>query len=151
MLRSLLTERFQISMHTDTKEVRVHALVIDKNGPRIHPAKDGERSVAAAGQRSFHGDLHQLANLLSVQLSIPPIADPGRPSIASGSPVPVLDKTGLQGIYDFSFDFRVEADSDMFQLWQRILQDQLGLKLENQKARAEFLVVDRAERIPIVN
>jgi uncharacterized protein (TIGR03435 family) len=155
MLQNLLSERFQLSLHRYEKEVATYALVIDRNGPKIQPApqgtKAGERSAPAAGRRSFHGDMRQLANLLSVQLSIPAVSDPTRPSIATGSPVPVLDKTGLQGVYDFSVDFRPEPDSDMFQLWQRILQDQLGLKLENRKVQAQFLVVDRAARIPLAN
>jgi uncharacterized protein (TIGR03435 family) len=62
-----------------------------------------------------------------------------------------LDQTGLPGIYDFSVDVRPEAGGDMFLLWQRVLRDQLGLKLEGQKAKVEFLVVDRAERTPAAN
>jgi uncharacterized protein (TIGR03435 family) len=154
MLRTLLTERFQLSIRGETKERRVYALVVDGGGPKIHPTKDGEGSAAksaVAGGRNFHGTLHQFANLLSVQLSIPAIADPGRPSIASASPVPVLDRTGLEGIYDFNVDFKPEADSDMFPLWQRVLKDRLGLKLESQKAKAEFLVVESALRVPIAN
>jgi uncharacterized protein (TIGR03435 family) len=155
MLQNLLSERFQLSLHRYEKEVATYALVIDRNGPKIQPApqgtKAGERSAPAAGRRSFHGDMRQLANLLSVQLSIPAVSDPTRPSIATASPVPVIDKTGLPGSYDFSVDFRPEPDTDMFQLWQRILQDRLGLKLENRKVQAQFLVVDRAARIPLPN
>ena len=38
----------------------------------------------------------------------------------------------------------------MFELWQRKLHD-LGLRLESQKASVEFLVVDRAEKVPVEN
>jgi uncharacterized protein (TIGR03435 family) len=152
MLRALLTGRFHLSVHTESKEVRAYAIVIDKNGPNIHPTKDGgSGKIPAARLQSFHGDMHQFANLLSIQLTIPAASDPGRPSIASGPPVPVLDETGLQGDYEFSVDFRADADSDMYQLWRRVLQDQLGLRLESRKVKTEFLVVDRAERLPIAN
>jgi uncharacterized protein (TIGR03435 family) len=152
MLQALLAERFHLALHREAREARVYVLGIAEHGPKIHPATEEDRSAAkapAAGRR-FHGDLHQLANLLSVQLSIPEVSDPTRPAIA-GSPVPVLDQTGLPGIYDFSVDVRPEAGGDMFLLWQRVLRDQLGLKLEGQKAKVEFLVVDRAERTPAAN
>jgi uncharacterized protein (TIGR03435 family) len=153
MLRTLLADRFRLSFRREEKELRAYALVVDKNGPKIQPTKEGETSAVkpAPGRQPFHGDMRQLASLLSVQLSIPPADDPGRPSMATGAPVPVVDNTGLPGIYDFSVEFRPELGGDMFMLWQRILQDQLGLKLESRKSRREFLVVDRAERIPIAN
>jgi uncharacterized protein (TIGR03435 family) len=140
MLRRLVTERFRMAVHTEAKEARVHALVVGKDGPKIRPG-------AAGG---FHGDLRELARIISIQLTIPPISDPGRPSMATGPPVPVVDKTGLAGIYDLDLRLGSPGDGDMFELWQRKLQD-LGLRLESQKASVEFLVVDRAEKVPVEN
>ena len=77
--------------------------------------------------------------------------DPTRPSIASGPPVPVVDKTGLQGIFDLNVEIRPEAGVDMYTLWQRVLQEQLGLRLESRKDKVDVLVVDGAERIPTAN
>lgn len=146
MLRALLTERFQLALHRESKETRVFSLVVDKNGPKIHPAKEGEPTTGG-----FHGEMRQLANLISVQLTIPPISDPSRPSMASGPPVPVVDKTGLSGTYDFPIDFGANPEADMLQHWQRILQDKLGLKLESQRSPVEFLVVDSAAKLPTAN
>jgi uncharacterized protein (TIGR03435 family) len=143
MLRGLLTDRFKLALHRENKELHVYELVVDKGGPRIHAATDS----ASPGARS----LEQLANLISVQLTIPEATDPGKPSIASGAPIPVIDKTGLTGVYEIAYDLRLEPGVDMFKLWQRVLQDQLGLKLESRKAPVEILVVDRAERIPVAN
>ena len=95
--------------------------------------------------------LPELANLVSVQLSIPTNSDSTRPGIAANTPVPVIDKTSLDGAYDIKVDLKPEAGSDMFLLWQRILQDKFGLKLESQKAKIELLVVDRARRVPLAN
>ena len=151
MLRGLLTERFRLSLHRETRELRVYDLVADKRGPKIRAATDGENPPATAGAtgpRSFHGDMQQFADLLSIQLSIAMPDDPARPGRASGAPVPVLDKTGLPGIYDFSVDLKPEA-ADVLALWQGVLQDQLGLKLESRKAPVEVLVIDRVERIPV--
>jgi uncharacterized protein (TIGR03435 family) len=153
MLRALLADRFRLAVHTETRELRVYELVADKQGPRIHPAKDAESPTlgTAGGGLQFRGDLQHFANLLAIQLTIPVIDDPARPSIASGPPVPVLDKTGLTGIYDIRVDLKPEPGGDVFTLWQGVLRDQLGLKIESAKERVEVLVVDSAERIPTAN
>lgn len=153
MLQALLADRFRLSLHSETRELRVYELVADKRGAKIHPAQDEEsRPVQfSAGGFQLRGDLQQFANLLSVQLSIPVIDDPGKPSIASGPPVPVLDKTGLTGIYDIAIEMKLEPGADAFVLWQRALQDRLGLKLEAGKEPVEVFVVDRAERAPSAN
>ncbi len=148
MLRTLLGERFGLALHNETKELSVYELVVDKNGPKIHPAAD---SAAKTPARGFHGDMREFANLLSVKLTIPALNDPGRPGIASGPPTPVVDKTGLPGIYDLDVDLRPEIGVDMFVLWQRVLQDQMGLKLESRKSKVEVWVVDRATRVPVSN
>jgi uncharacterized protein (TIGR03435 family) len=154
MLRTLLADRFKLTLHRDANELRVYELVADKSGPKIHAVKDGETSTAktgGAGPRNFRGDLQQFANFLSVQLSIPAIDDPGKPSIASGPPVPVVDRTGLPGVFEINVDLKPEPGVDMFALWQRVLQDRLGLKLESRKTKVDVLVIDRAERIPTAN
>jgi uncharacterized protein (TIGR03435 family) len=148
MLQSLLAERFHLSLRRDTKEMRVYALTVDKGTPRLHAAT-GELAPTTS-PANFHGDMRQFANLISIQLSIPPIDDPTRPSIASGPPVPVIDKTGLEGNFDISVDLPHDL-GDAFTRWQRALRDQLGLKLESARAPVETLVIDRVDRKPSVN
>ena len=46
---------------------------------------------------------------------------------------------------------RPETGLDMYTLWQRVLQEQLGLRLESRKDKVDVLVVDGAERIPTAN
>ncbi len=150
MLVALLTERFHLELHRDTKEMRVYALLVDKGGPKLHPAI-GELRPTTSPQ-NFHGDMRQLANLIAIGLSIPTVDDPTRPAIASGVPVPVIDKTGLEGNYDISVNLRPDDTAgDSYTRWQRALRDELGLKLETQRAPVELLVIDRAERIPTAN
>jgi uncharacterized protein (TIGR03435 family) len=67
------------------------------------------------------------------------------------SPIAVLDKTGLPGIFDFSVDIHPELGTDMFTSWQRVLEDQLGLRIESRKGNLAVLVVDEAARIPTEN
>ncbi len=146
MLQTLLKERFSLAAHRETRELRIYELVVAKGGPKIQPIKDAQAPAAP-----FRGSLGQFADFLSIQLSIPVIDDPTKPSVASGPPVPVIDKTGLTGIYDLPANVMIEPGGDTFTLWQRLLQDQLGLHLESKKQNVEVLVVDHADRAPIAN
>jgi uncharacterized protein (TIGR03435 family) len=150
MLQSLIAERFHLTQHSETREMRVYELVVDKSGSKIHPVKSGE-TTSAQGGFHFHGDMRQFADLLAVQLSIPASSNPSEPARASTSQIPVVDKTGMPGIFDFSVDMRPELGTDMFAAWQRALQDQLGLKIESRKEDLTVLVVDQAAKIPTAN
>jgi uncharacterized protein (TIGR03435 family) len=150
MLQALLADRFHLTIHRNSKEMRVYALSVDKGGPKLRPAT-GELRPTTSPQ-NFHGDMRQFANLISIGLSIPTVDDPTRPAIASGSPVPVVDKTGLEGNFDISVNLRPDdAGGDGFARWQQALRDELGLKLESTHAPVELLVVDSAERMPTAN
>lgn len=142
MLQALLGERFHLVFHKETKELRVHALVVDKNG---------FKTKQSGGGQHFHGEMRQLADLIAVQGTIPAAVDPGRPAMAGSAPIPVVDKTGLDGVYDFDLDLKPELGTDQFTLWQRVLKEQLGLRLESQKARVEILFIDSADRVPGAN
>jgi uncharacterized protein (TIGR03435 family) len=70
--------------------------------------------------------------------------------------MPVLDKTGLTGFYQFDLRYanevspkpeEIPAGPSIF----TAVQEQLGLKLESKKGPVEVLVVDHAERIPVEN
>ena len=86
---------------------------------------------------------------------------------------PVLDMTGLTGVYDFSFDLTPEESQVLgiraalyagVTLPPQVMQlldtggnpligamQQLGLKLDARKAAVEVLVVDGARRTPVEN
>jgi uncharacterized protein (TIGR03435 family) len=134
MLRALLEDRFKLAIHRETRELRVYALTVAKNGPILRC------------------DLTEFANLLSIQLNMPMMSeDPSVPAVSTGVPGPVLDKTGIKGVYDISVEVKPEPGGDTFVAWQRALQEQLGLKLEAQKAPLEVLVIDHAEKVPTAN
>src|SRR5215831_11247686 len=102
MLQTLITERFHLSFHRDTRQMSVYALIVDKGGPKIHPLPDSSEKRPVVFP-AFRGDLQDLADLIGVQLSIPTpslAADPTRPNIAAGPPAPVVDFTGLHGTYE---------------------------------------------------
>jgi len=147
MLRSLLAERFELQVHVGSVAKQVYELTPDRGGVRIPPVKEGETPKTA--DSIFRGDMRQFSYFLGVQLSIPPIEDPTRPSFATGPPMPVLDRTGLDGIFEIA-TVRPEAGADMFTLWQRALRE-LGVRLVVRDATLESVVIDAASPTPRAN
>jgi uncharacterized protein (TIGR03435 family) len=148
MLEALIKERFGFSFHRDMRQMTVYALVIDKGGPKIHPLPDSAAKGAVVFP-GFRGDLQDLADLIGVQLSIPPQglgADPAIPSVATGPPAPVVDSTGLPGIYEINLDLKPDLSRDVFTSWQRFLQEHCGLKLESRKSQVPVLVIDSVKK-----
>jgi uncharacterized protein (TIGR03435 family) len=150
MLRTLLAERFKLTLHTEVRQMRLYELTASKGGLKIQPALPGE---ATTGGRGFHfrGDMHRFADLLGLQFSIPATDNPNAPVRASGPPVPVIDRTGLKGEYEFSADVHPELGADAFTAWQRVLEDQLGLHIESRKGDVEVVVIDNALKAPTEN
>jgi uncharacterized protein (TIGR03435 family) len=150
MLRTLLTDRFGLKQHSEEKTMRVYALEAGKDGPKIQPVHDDAPPSSAAGFH-FHGDMRQLADLLALQFSMPAAEDPTTPVRAGGPAIPVLDKTALQGTYDFTADIRPEPGTSAFTAWKRVLEDQLGLKIESRMDRVPIIAVDDALKTPTPN
>ena len=51
MLQNLLAERFKLTLHRETKELPVYALVVAKNGPRLEVSKGDNAQRGIHGQR----------------------------------------------------------------------------------------------------
>jgi len=150
MLRSLLAERFNLKQHSELREMRVYDLIVGKSGAKIQPVSDEETATTHAGSH-FRGDMRSFADFLAVLFTLPAPSSPSEPVIAGGPQIPVLDKTGLTGVFDFNVDMRPELGTDGFAMGQRVLQDQLGLSVESRKENVATLVVDDAARIPTEN
>jgi uncharacterized protein (TIGR03435 family) len=153
MLQPLLAERFHLAIHRETRDLPVFALAIAKGGPKFkEPGDGGERSMRpdSDGGLSFKNySMNDLADWLS-----------GLPSMER----PVIDRTGLAGRFSFHPNlFNVEKGADAGDLKRSMvgpdaldtlrttLPEQLGLKLEEQKAPIEMLVIDHAEKVPTEN
>ncbi len=148
LIQKLLADRFQLTIHRDTKELPVYALVVGKNGPKLkESAANGPGSQIRMGRGLINGQgmgMEMLAGELSRPL--------GRT---------VIDRTGLKGQYDIKFEWTPEdgpghgpgdgpesappSDTTGPSLFTA-LQEQLGLKLESSKGPVEIIVIDRAEK-----
>jgi uncharacterized protein (TIGR03435 family) len=172
MLKNLLAERFHLALHRETKQLPVYALALAKKhgklGPGMVESKDGgcvardpsKPGPQDPGQPPFCGNvlggLSQLTGTAATPGDIAPML-----SVYVGREV--LDKTGLTGKYDITLKFT--PDENQLARWRMpgapplpapadasgpslftALQEQLGLKLEPQKAPVDILVIDRAEK-----
>jgi uncharacterized protein (TIGR03435 family) len=144
MLQGLLADRFKLSLHRETKELRVYALVIAKSGPKIQEAKpgdaypDGMKDLDGQG----HGDIMQFGRGLLRGQGVA-IAFLVRELSQKLDGRIVVDKTGLPGKYDFTLQWTpADEQSAMF----AAVQEQLGLQLEPQEIPVEVLVIDHVEK-----
>lgn len=192
MLQNLLADRFKLKLHKGSKEALIYELLVAKGGIKMKEAahiatapaegaggpppgpargKDGLLKTphgqlgiqaTANGRMRMQGDAVTMARLTGIL------------GMALGRPV--IDKTGLTGIYDVALDFSpegmgpgpkakgpppgegggnpAEAPRDSDDSGPTIftaLQEQLGLKLESRKRPLDLLVVDSVQRAPTRN
>jgi len=156
MLQALLASRFRLTVHRETNELTIYKMVIAKGGPKLQQA---EPDGAHPGTGSIRGS--QLSGEITGQAV--PIAILAR-NLTQMLGHPVLDQTGLKGVYDFKLQFAPDdrlqpppglapnqrlpvpaADSSAPSLFDA-LHEQLGLKLESGKGPVKVIVIDRVER-----
>jgi uncharacterized protein (TIGR03435 family) len=129
MLQTLLAERFRLVVRRETKDTLVYALTVGKNGAKLREMKDGEptptgrHGVAGRPSTFMRANLHDFAAMLSDLLDRP-----------------VLDKTGLAGVYLFSISF--DPDDD----FKTQIEEEFGLKFEPQKAPVETVIIEHIEK-----
>ena len=142
MLLTLLAERFQLQFHRETKEVDGFALVVARGGLKIAEDRglsdknEPSMSAGPAGLLYRKAPLWMLTNYLSGPVG-----------------APVVDKTGLTGLFSFSFQPpppQLRASPDNPDLGApsifTAIQEQLGLRLESAKVPLDVLVIDHVER-----
>lgn len=137
MTQKLLAERFKLALHKETRQLPVYALVVAKNGPKIHAVEDGSGKTSG---RPGHFE--------AAKVTMQHFAD----LIGRFLGQQVVNDTGLAGVYDFTLEWAPDElkTGDGASLFTA-LQEQLGLKLEGRKASVEVLVVDRVEKAPTAN
>ena len=188
MMQSLLADRFKLAVHYETRRLPVFALVLTepgRTGPQLQPhpedstcstpVSQASARVASAPTATAAGGLPTVCGSIEGMPSTPS----GRlRAAARGVPMgllastlaqagnldrPVLDRTGLTGNYDFTFEWTpqlhgpgtpreilpVAANAHSGQAgptFQQDLQQQLGLNLEPQEGPIEVLIIDHIEK-----
>ena len=175
MVQSLLAERFHLAAHFETREVPVFALTLakpGKPGPKLIPHAYGppcDRPGASPGRgmAGFPPACGALAAIRKPDSGLMLVGDRDvTMEVLAGSfsviPLrlgrPVIDRTGLQGSFDFTLEWAPEANGPprpdggaappepAGPTALEALHDQLGLKLEGTKGPVRILVIDQVER-----
>ena len=142
MLQTLLTDRFKLSVHTETKELPVYALMPAKNGPRLREAPADEEPSFRRTPGHIVAENEPISSLIN--------AFRGNFFALGVLDRPVIDTTGLKGRYDFTLEW-AQRDPDTGPSLFTALQEQLGLRLVAQKGPVEVLVIDHVEKVPAEN
>src|SRR5262249_47723200 len=125
--------RFQLSMRRESKDVPAYSLSIAKGGFRLTKVEPGgpKRTYGQPDKLVASGaTIAEFAALLEAKFQ-----------------QPVLDRTGIEGLYNFSVQYGPEnvPDSPYPSIFTAI-QEQCGLKLDRAETPAETFSIERVER-----
>jgi uncharacterized protein (TIGR03435 family) len=176
MMQSLLAERFKLAVHWEKRQLPVFDLVLSKpgktgSGLRVHLSDEPcsateESSPAAARSKTADGQVSSDCDFYNVRLGSGRvhvrILNETMKLIAgrlTGSTNyvdrPVIDRTGLDGRFDFSLDFTPDASDRLPQdflvdatgpTFLEALEEQAGLRLIKQTGPVDVLIIDHAEK-----
>jgi uncharacterized protein (TIGR03435 family) len=160
MVRSLLTDRFQLKVHWVTKEVNGYALTVANGGPKMLEATGTEmpglpewlrgRSVDPSAMEELVVATHEgkgVGAITGRRATMLQLSETLQRMLSTE----VLDQTGLSGKYYFAFRYGTDADPDVpYPGLTGAIRD-LGLRLEKRKGPVEMLVVDHMETVPVGN
>ncbi len=179
MLQALLADRFKLTVHRDTKEHAIYAMLVSKGGPKLKPAEE----IAEGPGDPAKGQVPRGAMMMQVDgagahLKAPAATLAGLAEMISRfSERPVVDMTGIEGQYSFDLVFSPEAlggmpggrggppmpppgagdhphsDAPPAEAAGSIYESvqKYGLKLDPRKAAMEVLIVDQIEKTPTEN
>jgi uncharacterized protein (TIGR03435 family) len=153
MLRAMLTERFHLAVHPDTKPMLTFILSVGKTKPKLREAAAGGETgckVAPGVTSSLPYVPFQCRSITMDDFAktLPQIG-------GSYLTHPVVNSTGLQGSWDFELHWTnlrllSQSGSEGMTLFDA-LDKQLGLELQLQKAPRAVLVVDSVDETPTEN
>jgi uncharacterized protein (TIGR03435 family) len=144
LLRSLLEDRFKLKVHRETRTLPIYALTFARKdralGPKIkQSALDCLKQSQDMARCGFNGapghlvagwiEISQLVNL-----------------IANTTDHIVVDRTGLEGRFDVELDWSPDQTATDKPSLFAAVQEQLGLKLESDRAPVTVVVIDHVER-----
>jgi bla regulator protein blaR1 len=150
MIRALLVDRFKLTTHRETRELPAYALVVAPGGPKMTKNESNPNGLPGL---LFRG----LGVLPATNATMGDFAGVMQLAVLDR---PVIDRTGLQGRWDFtltwtpdetqfaSFGLRIppSTDPNAPPVLFTAAQEQLGLKFDSVRAPVEVLVIDRVEK-----
>jgi uncharacterized protein (TIGR03435 family) len=145
MLQNLLTERFHLATHWESRTEAIYRLVALPGRPKMKLAAEG---YARPNSPTVDGGAVQLNGPMSMRQ----LAE----RLTSFAGKPVLDATGVEGYFIIkltiaSTDIIASDTPTNAPLLANALQEQLGLKLVSAKEAVKILVVDHADAVPTEN
>jgi uncharacterized protein (TIGR03435 family) len=180
MVRTLLIERFKITMHTEDRQVSGYVLTADK--PKLTKADPASRTRCQEGPAANQADPRNrnpiLSRLITCQnVTMAQFAERLMYTANGYVRVPAIDATGLEGGWNFSVNFSpigafqsgrgggdgagpagpppsgalTASDPNGALSLSEALEKQLGLKLELKKRPLPVLVIDHIEEKPAEN
>lgn len=149
MLQALLSDRFKLQMHKESKVMSVYALIPARGGTKLHEFNE---------EGGLHINGSPTGRTMTGKVSMSALAE----SLSGMLDRPVVDMTGIQGSYEVDLTWAPEetaappdsktgdSKADAPTIFTA-LQEKMGLKLEARKAPMDIIVVDHAEKIPTDN
>jgi uncharacterized protein (TIGR03435 family) len=157
MLQALLRDRFRLSARVEKRDLPIYQLVVARGdrqlGAGIRPArvdcddleaaKNAFATVAASGGRIPCGITFGQRGYVVGGSRVSVL----EPMLTGASGRPVLDRTGLTGLYDIDLEWtQAEGQKpDGVSIFTAV-QEQLGLRLEPSTAPLDVVIVERVER-----
>ena len=143
-MRAMLADRFGLKVHTESHPESVYALVVDKAGAKLTPAKDTTKRPHVGIMRN--GSMYETAKshaMFGQNATMAQLAQ----MLAQMMHRPVTDRTGLDGHYDFSVEY-ADDDAELSNAAPilRALPAQVGLRLESEPGSVDVLVIERVEK-----
>jgi uncharacterized protein (TIGR03435 family) len=151
MMRTLLQDRFKLAIHREKRDLPAYVLVVASNPPKLTRNDTNPNGLPGL---FFKG----LGTLPAVNATMADFAGVMQTAVLDR---PVVDRTGLQGRFDFTL--RWTPDESQFRSMGvnvpppptdanappglfTAIQEQLGLKFESTNAPVEVIVIDGVER-----
>jgi uncharacterized protein (TIGR03435 family) len=140
MLQNLLATRFSLKLHREQKPTSVYELVVARGGPRLPPNK-ADKLPASYPRETFPRAID--GSFVFTNTSMQEFAQ--QLTELRGIDLPVLDRTGIPGVYDITLKGAAAAVRDPNgPSLLTLIQEQLGLKLAAAKDAIEVVVIDQA-------
>jgi len=150
MLRTLLADRFKLTLHHESKELTAFVISVGKTAPKLFPPKDGETHALRMTSPTGSDPKSPTYRVIATRFSIAELADVFSRQLATV----IIDKTGLDGEFDFTLDLTPDENRPSpvdATLLLTAMREQLGLTVKAQKTPVDTLVIDSAEKVAAGN